>query len=102
MYIAVAFCLPRQSSNECSFNLLTITGTSYENQANGARLLVLPDMLKACRLKQQPHRAQNFFTFPDATLMALAESEQVALQTRVSSSHLILASSYFKRMLRGD
>jgi predicted TPR repeat methyltransferase len=24
MYIAVAFCLPRQSSNECLFNLSTI------------------------------------------------------------------------------
>jgi hypothetical protein len=84
-------------------NLLpSITGTSYENQANEARLLVLPDMLKVSRLKQQPRRAQNLFAFSDATLIALAEPEQVGVQMRVSSSHLTLASPYFKRMPKGD
>jgi hypothetical protein len=72
------------------------------NQANGARLLVLPYMLKkVSRLKQQPRRAQNLSAFPDATLIALAEPEQMGVQMRVSSSHLTLASLYFKRMLKG-
>lgn len=84
-------------------NLLPpITGTSYENRANGARLLVLPDMMNVSRLKQQPRRTQNLFAFPDAALIASAEPEQVGVQMRVSSSHLTLASPYFKRMLKGD
>jgi hypothetical protein len=38
---------------------------------------------------------------PDETSSMVAETGQAGVRMRVSSSHLILASSYFKRMLRG-
>jgi hypothetical protein len=38
----------------------------------------------------------------DETSSMMSESEQPGVRMRVSSSHLILASPYFKRMLRGD
>jgi hypothetical protein len=40
MYIAVAFCLPRQFSNERSFNLSTTSGSS-SNVTVDQRLIVL-------------------------------------------------------------